>query len=579
MKKKLAKLSKIAFPALIAALCISSPIMAQEPETGYCSNNVLITGRIPDQEKIDDVYVLLQKNGNLEYLNNFPVSNDGNYTIKFNFNATSNIEDYTVRIKAGGEDVTNGVVTAVAESDAMKFDVDLRTDNGMAYIDESNVVNISGSIKNYYTDGTGCIMIAALYDGEGNLISSQMKDLTINYDIDNTISKWQINAAGAEKVKFFIWENTKHLIPLATAEEIKTKTYGADVLADTSNEITAVFLGDSIFQGAGASSADSNLESYLAENFKTAYSNFNAINAGIGGTYSHQGLYRLQNDAAVYNPDIVFVDFCGNDRYLGEQSYKDYMEGIVREFIKLPHQPVIVLAMPALNYPADKTHNYPANTTWAKEIADYYGALFVDFREYIQGKIDIGEIESWDVFQSTYTKDTVHPNDTGYKMFADYVWDQIKDSLNGKYELKDAINHNFVNPSLISVNSDRVTLTGAWEKVAADTDTENPAGPKAIFKDGAIKSTRGGDKITLNFKGSSIGFYIRQYSTGNTAKYYIDGQEAGTINSNSTNQGKYLVNEKHNLADGEHTLEIITQEPDGENNVFEIAYIAVDEDF
>ena len=38
-----------------------------------------------------------------------------------------------------------------------------------------------------------------------------------------------------------------------------------------------------------------------------------------------------------------------------------------------------------------------------------------------------------------------------------------------------------------------------------------------------------------------------------------------------------LVNECHNLSDGENTLEIITDDVQNENNVFEIGYIAVDE--
>ncbi len=555
----------------IAVFCIAAPVTAQELQSGYCNNNVLITGEIPDKQKKGDIYVLLEKDKKIEYINEFPVSEDGKYTIKFKFNADSNINDYALRVKAGENDVTTGVITAVTQSEALKFDIKLKSESGADYIDDSSAVNVSGSIKNYYSDGTECVMIAAVYGENNRLISTQTKKLTVGYNTDNAISNWKINSEGAEKIRIFVWNNIETMIPLAKPEKIEKRTYGADVLADKSNTVTAVFLGDSIFRGTGATSKENNFVGCMAANFKTVYSDINAVNAGIGGTYSDQGLYRLQNDVAVYNPDIVFVNFCTNDRYYSEQSYKDYMEGIIRELIKLSHQPVIVLAMPAITFTnngtvGDTAYNYPMNIKWAQELAQYYSVLFVDYHSYVKNKIDSGEIENWEVYKNKYTTDGVHPNNLGYSLFAGYTWEQIKDSMNGKYTLKSAINHEFISPKLVSANSKRVILDGNWKSCS-----------DSAFKDGIIKSVGGGDKLTLKFSGRSIGFYIRQNVNGNTAKYYIDGQYYGSINSKRNFSMACLVNECHNLSDGEHKLEIITDDVQNENNVFEIGYIAVDE--
>ena len=45
----------------IAVFCIAAPVTAQELQSGYCNNNVLITGEIPDKQKKGDIYVLLEK--------------------------------------------------------------------------------------------------------------------------------------------------------------------------------------------------------------------------------------------------------------------------------------------------------------------------------------------------------------------------------------------------------------------------------------------------------------------------------------------------------------------------------------
>jgi lysophospholipase L1-like esterase len=47
---------------------------------------------------------------------------------------------------------------------------------------------------------------------------------------------------------------------------------------------------------------------------KTGVEKVTVNNAGYGGTGSNFGVYRLENDVIKTNPDIVFIEFAGNDR-------------------------------------------------------------------------------------------------------------------------------------------------------------------------------------------------------------------------------------------------------------------------
>ena len=79
--------------------------------------------------------------------------------------------------------------------------------------------------------------------------------------------------------------------------------------AEAGEKLTIGFIGGSITQGAGASSEKTNYVSLVGEYLKSTFSDKDVtiINAGIPGTDSKYGWYRLENDVISYNPDIVFI--------------------------------------------------------------------------------------------------------------------------------------------------------------------------------------------------------------------------------------------------------------------------------
>ncbi len=58
---------------------------------------------------------------------------------------------------------------------------------------------------------------------------------------------------------------------------------------------------------------------------------FRAINAGVGGTGSDLGVFRLKRDVLDHEPDLLFVEFAVNDTRASPQRIIRAMEGIVRQ--------------------------------------------------------------------------------------------------------------------------------------------------------------------------------------------------------------------------------------------------------
>src|SRR6476661_781131 len=66
--------------------------------------------------------------------------------------------------------------------------------------------------------------------------------------------------------------------------------------------------------------------------------NIKQINAGIGGTGSSLGVYRIDEQVLQYHPDLVFIEFAVNDYKESKKSILESMEGMVRQiWQKNPH--------------------------------------------------------------------------------------------------------------------------------------------------------------------------------------------------------------------------------------------------
>ena len=182
-------------------------------------------------------------------------------------------------------------------------------------------------------------------------------------------------------------------------------------------QLTVGFIGGSITQGCLASKAEYayayRVYEWLQHKFPDA--DFTYINAGIGGTTSHFGAARVQEDLLVYKPDLVFLDFTVNDE--ATDFFGETYEGVVRQILLAEKAPALVPI-----YHIYYQNGMNAERVHAK-ICRHYKLPVVSMRSLYQKLLD-GELELEEI-----TADGLHPNDYGHKLVAELIIEKLEACL------------------------------------------------------------------------------------------------------------------------------------------------------
>lgn len=178
--------------------------------------------------------------------------------------------------------------------------------------------------------------------------------------------------------------------------------------------LTVGFIGGSITQGCLASKPEYayayRVYEWLQHKFPDA--DFTYINAGIGGTTSHFGAARVQEDLLVYKPDLVFLDFTVNDE--ATDFFGETYEGVVRQILLSEKAPALVPI-----YHIFYQNGMNAERVHAK-ICRHYRLPVISMRPLYQSLLD-GELELEEI-----TTDGLHPNDHGHKLVADLIIETLE---------------------------------------------------------------------------------------------------------------------------------------------------------
>ena len=134
--------------------------------------------------------------------------------------------------------------------------------------------------------------------------------------------------------------------------------------------------------------------------WKDTFDSVNYRNMGIGSTGSALGLYRLEDDVLVNNPDIVIVDYSVNDNNKTREWNKANYEAIVRRLLEKGIA-VILIGFCTNSGTLDATCE-----EWHKPIADYYDVPFVSYRD------AYAEIPLF----NELSNDGTHPNIAGHAL-------------------------------------------------------------------------------------------------------------------------------------------------------------------
>ncbi len=323
----------------------------------------------------------------------------------------------------------------------------------------------------------------------------------------------------------------KLLCAIAVLSAVLCMAIGASAQTkEFEDSVTAVFLGGSITQGAGASDISKNYVSQVGEYLKTAFAGktVNYVNAGIPGTDSQYGYYRLTSDVLSYKPDIVFIEFSVNDHYNDRKKensearsrVKGYMEGIIRRLAAEENAPAVIFVNTT-----DDTINKGTEYSFVdvyETLCEQYGIKAIDLESYVRS----GNYVTASGAENTILGDGTHPNDTGYKLYADKIKEEL---AKGDYYLVPDKNADWLSEAAYRQEGAPRTL-GYGEMNFIGDWSENST-YKGDYTGTLKMSENAGDSVSFDFYGDSLCLGTRSNQYGGNFRLEIDGEFIGNYNT------------------------------------------------
>ena len=326
-------------------------------------------------------------------------------------------------------------------------------------------------------------------------------------------------------------------------------------------EVVVSYFGGSITAGFGSSSGDTSWRgltfNWLKNNFPNAKLVHNAV--AMGGSGSHLGAFRAGYDVIDTNTDLLFIEFSVNDNYSGTTAAKKvelYFESIVRQVREaLPECDIIALYTTdsGLVQKYGETTMHPSAAS-QDAVCEHYGVTSIDVGRALARHMG-GYNSSW----STYFKDSVHPLDPGYKVFADAIIEYMGEYLIGAQSLSygeseaytlpegyvDARNETF-QPIHIQIDSEEI-----FDEIKGYTLVPNGEFFSCTKTRGYIYPSENDNSFTFTFEGTALDMYLEYSGGGYYIEYSIDGSAPKKLSVSNTNHPFKLVD---NLEYGKHTI-------------------------
>ena len=281
-----------------------------------------------------------------------------------------------------------------------------------------------------------------------------------------------------------------------------------DKLTENKKKIKLGFFGGSITLGAGASNPENCYRRLIIKALNDYYKDveFEDINAAIGGTGSGFGLFRMDDDLLKHSPDMIIVEFVVND-FRDENSHI-YMENIVRKAFRYRKDIPIMFIYTVQNIMTDAYENgeLPISVMKHKTVADYYNIPSVNV-----GKILFDTYKEENKTINDYTIDGVHPNDNGYKIYADAIMNEIftfdfSHNTHNKPMYKDLVNSSIV----------PATMQEGWKQSGCRMYTR----PIEY-----VYSYTPGTTMEFTFEGKAFGIYFTMEKDSGNIEFTIDDGE------------------------------------------------------
>lgn len=291
--------------------------------------------------------------------------------------------------------------------------------------------------------------------------------------------------------------------------------------ADKGGTFRIGFIGGSITQGSLASDPALCYAFRVFEWWENAFpeADFQYINAGIGGTTSHFGAARSEEDLLAFEPDFVIVEFSVNDE--SSVHFLETYEGLVRRIYTSKTRPAVLLV-----------HNVYYNNGFSAEvqhakIGRHYELPCVSMQKAIFPALLSGKIQETEI-----TPDGLHPNDVGHALVAAVIT-AFLEKVKAERERPEEEEKPVLPPLTPNTyeRARRYRNDNSRPICRGFIPDQNPQeGITDCFKKGWQAKDKG-DSITFTVRSSGIAVQYRRYvdSPVPAATAVVDGDEAHSV--------------------------------------------------
>lgn len=281
-----------------------------------------------------------------------------------------------------------------------------------------------------------------------------------------------------------------------------------------------------------------------------------AINAGVGGTRSDLGCFRLQRQVLDLHPDLVFVEFAVNDKDTDPATIREAMEGIVRQIWKNDARTDIcfVYTMTADMQSVLSEGRLPAAARAMEDVAERYHIPSVDMCLSIVALASEGRL----VFKGrpeeypdkmVFSPDNVHPYpSTGQRLYTEALarsLGQMSTMLpvgSGPPDKGAVLAHDRYAPmphdmgtpmtadrleEVQMIPADRLTKTGQWTVVTPGKEKAGSMSPEPFPV--LLSTDHPGSSLIIKFTGTMVGLYDVIGPDGGTWDVILDGRPYQSI--------------------------------------------------
>lgn len=336
--------------------------------------------------------------------------------------------------------------------------------------------------------------------------------------------------------------------------------------AEAGEKITIACIGGSITQGtisSGSSDGEVGFKKCYADIFFEWWAEafpeteFDFINAGIGGTDSYLGVHRVQEEVLCYEPDLVLVEFSVNDG--DTPSYKKSYDNLVRKILKSDSSPAVMLLFMA------QTNGTTAQASHVL-VGYNYKLPMVSYANTIKDMLEQGVYT-----EEQLSGDEVHPSALGHAITGEILWKYLNSVYAQKDELaepetfdeKAVTNEVYMDAQILDAADIVPDALGTFEqKKSCDQ-----------FPDGWVcESGGGGLMITAEFRNLGILYYATVDGNSGQFEIYVDGEAVRTIDADFSGGWGNAITATEVYTSGEtaeHTV-VIKKAVDSTGDIFSL---------